>query len=203
MPEVSAAGSWIPCTGQASRVKPWRQAAGPGAIELSLLHQGSLRSLPGPAVGEVQEHTTRWRRSADVPGLLELQAVGSQIRGAAHSAAAPAVAGARLPPRLRRRGRAASTPAPTRGERPGRGWGGRLHGFTCLPGSGPASSKTRGPLVQIPGSSQACPSCRPAYGPLLMLDPNRAGHRPKPQSRPHALGAHRGRDAHPSSMQRD
>ncbi len=51
------------------------------------------------------------------------------------------------------------------------GGGGRLHGFTHLPGSGPASSKTRGPLVQIPGSSQACPSCRPAYGPLLMLDP--------------------------------
>lgn len=50
-------------------------------------------------------------------------------------------------------------------------WGGRLHGFSPLPGSGPASSKTRGPLVQIPGRITACPSCRPAYGPLIMLDP--------------------------------
>jgi hypothetical protein len=48
---------------------------------------------------------------------------------------------------------------------------GRLHGFSHLPGSGPASSKTRGPLVHIAGRSKACPSCQPAYGPLIMLDP--------------------------------
>ncbi|GHG04592.1 hypothetical protein GCM10018777_15170 [Streptomyces albogriseolus] len=44
--------------------------------------------------------------------------------------------------------------------------------FTHLFGSGPASGKARGPLVQIPGRPKACPSCRPAYGPLTMPDPN-------------------------------
>ncbi|EFL15423.1 predicted protein [Streptomyces sp. C] len=45
-------------------------------------------------------------------------------------------------------------------------------GFTHLFGPGPASGKARGPLVQIPGRLKACPSCRPAYGPLTMPDPN-------------------------------
>ncbi len=45
-------------------------------------------------------------------------------------------------------------------------------GFTHLFGPGPASGKARGPLVQIPGRIKACPSCRPAYGPLAMPDPN-------------------------------
>ena len=61
--------------------------------------------------------------------------------------------------------------APDAREEVRRGWGGRLHGFSHLPGQGPASSKTRGPLVQIPGRITACPRCRPAYGPLIMLDP--------------------------------
>jgi hypothetical protein len=50
-----------------------------------------------------------------------------------------------------------------------RGWG--LRGFSHLPGPGPASSKTRGPLVHIAVRPKACPSCQPAYGPLIMLDP--------------------------------
>lgn len=54
---------------------------------------------------------------------------------------------------------------------------GRLYGFSHLPGPGPASSKTRGPLVHIAGRSKACPSCQPAYGPLIMLDP-RSGRPP-------------------------
>lgn len=45
-------------------------------------------------------------------------------------------------------------------------------GFTHLFGSGPASGKARGPLVQIPGRLKACPSYRRAYGPLTMPDPN-------------------------------
>jgi hypothetical protein len=48
---------------------------------------------------------------------------------------------------------------------------GRLHGFSHLPGPGPASSKTRGPLAHIAVRSKACPSCQLAYGPLVMLDP--------------------------------
>lgn len=47
-----------------------------------------------------------------------------------------------------------------------------LHGFTHLFGSGPASGKSRGPLVLIAVRPKACPSCRPAYGPLNMPDPN-------------------------------
>lgn len=54
---------------------------------------------------------------------------------------------------------------------------GRLHGFSHLPGPGPASSKTRGPLVHIAVRLKACPSCQPAYGPLAMLDP-RPGRTP-------------------------
>lgn len=45
-------------------------------------------------------------------------------------------------------------------------------GFTHLFGSGPASGKARGPLVHIAVRPKACPSCRPAYGPLTMPDPN-------------------------------
>ena len=57
---------------------------------------------------------------------------------------------------------------------------GRLHGFSHLPGPGPASSKTRGPLVHIAGRSKACPSCQPAYGPLTMPDPRPGRTPPKP-----------------------
>jgi hypothetical protein len=39
-----------------------------------------------------------------------------------------------------------------------------------LPGPSPASSKTRGPVL-IAVRPKACPSCQPAYGPLIMLDP--------------------------------
>lgn len=52
-----------------------------------------------------------------------------------------------------------------------RGWGGRLPDFSHLPGPGPASSKTRGPLVHIAVRPKACPSCQPAYGPMIMLVP--------------------------------
>jgi hypothetical protein len=69
------------------------------------------------------------------------------------------------------------------------GWGGRLHGFSHLPDSGPAPNKTRGPLVQIPGRFTACPSCRPAYGPLIMLDP-KPGRTPAKAAPPTSRGAH-------------
>lgn len=73
----------------------------------------------------------------------------------------------RHPPRMARRARPVAracdlVSAPLHpGRRPARlrlglmgaitrcGWGGRLHGFTHFPGSGPASSKTRGPLDHI------------------------------------------------------
>lgn len=69
------------------------------------------------------------------------------------------------------------------------GWGGRLHGFSHLHGSGPGSSKTRGPLIQIPGGITTCPNCRPAYGPLITLDPNPGGTPTKPAAPPSALDA--------------
>lgn len=51
-------------------------------------------------------------------------------------------------------------------------WSAGSVGFTHLFGSGPESGKARGPLVQIAVRLKACPSCRPAYGPLTMPDPN-------------------------------
>ncbi len=70
------------------------------------------------------------------------------------------------------------------------GWGGRLHGFSHLPGPGPAPSKTRGPLVLITGRSKACPSCQPAYGPLIMLGP-RPGRPPAKPAPPTSSAKYR------------
>lgn len=66
-----------------------------------------------------------------------------------------------------------------------RGWW--LLGFSHLPGPGPASSKTRGPLVLIAVRPKACPSCQPAYGPLVILDP-RPGRPPAKPAPPIAGG---------------
>jgi hypothetical protein len=48
---------------------------------------------------------------------------------------------------------------------PRRGWGGRLRGFTHLPGPEPASSKTGGPLGHIAARSKTCPRSRASLRP--------------------------------------
>ncbi|GAB2863329.1 hypothetical protein GCM10027074_33230 [Streptomyces deserti] len=61
---------------------------------------------------------------------------------------------------------------------------GRLHGFSHLPGPGPASSKTRGPLVHIAGRSKPARVTKQRTAPWPCSTPDRAGHRPNPLRRP-------------------
>jgi hypothetical protein len=82
-------------------------------------------------------------------------------------------ADALAPPCLRQRGRTSSPARAHKGAkrtRPGVGTVGST-ALPTLPDSGPASSKTRGPLGHIAGRGETCPSSWQAYGPLIMLDP--------------------------------
>ena len=65
-------------------------------------------------------------------------------------------ASAPLQPNRRPRRAHSDEPPDVRGE-VRRGWGDRFHGSSHLPGPSPASSKTRGPLVLIPGQVQSPP----------------------------------------------
>ncbi|MFJ5825878.1 NUDIX domain-containing protein [Streptomyces microflavus] len=65
------------------------------------------------------------------------------------------------------------------------GWGGRLHGFSHLPGSGPASSKTRRATRSNSGQDHSLPELPASVRPPDHARPqNLAGHRPNPLHRP-------------------
>ncbi|SFS80136.1 hypothetical protein SAMN05444716_104137 [Streptomyces harbinensis] len=62
--------------------------------------------------------------------------------------------------------------------------GGRLHGFTHLPGSGPASGKDRGPSAGLTGQGSAPPDqLSKRTAPCPCPTPTPTGHRPNPLHR--------------------